>query len=88
MARFHQIDYEKARKQSYTDIMQERGVKACFFTVLIVTAMFLINEYLLKTPSDVPTYFLMYLVLTSYETFKPKVVIKIRDTLNIPDPKQ
>ena len=85
MFSFKHIDIVKVKKQSYLDLLKERGMTCCFENAIFTIVMFYVNEYIFSTQWHISSYITMYLFFTIYDTFKPKLVVKLRQMLKAKD---
>ncbi len=77
------IDSEKAKRQSYFSLLKDRGVRACIEMAILVVFFFIINTYVFHIPYVPVTYIATYLFFTIYAIFRPKIIVKLRETLNV-----
>ena len=73
---------EKIKAQSLVDMLKERGTKSCFKSALMMIGFFFFSGYVLRIPVYVPSYIFAFGILFLHETFKPKVIIRLRELLN------
>jgi hypothetical protein len=79
-------DRKKIQQQSYPSLLKERGTSACFYAAFLIGTFYAMNVFVFKIQPHIPTYIFLYGFFFLYETFKPKLIIKLREVLNVKDP--